>query len=266
MLGSKSEMKIAPPTWLLVLGCLLSCVAYAGEQPELVMAPGVTIEANTDSGKIVIEAVDRLTRRYSWGSNSKIFKLNPRPKRWMGGKGAYRATGDQDTHAVLEEGQQHFYSESEVLTWLRQQDERMHWIYTQEGLVVGWYETNAPPPQRVALIVDVWQIYIQGKKPNRLPGASDQRVRVSRATSLEPEVGVLIPSPPTSIGGREYSGKAIDFMKEGNRSSVEVEEVIKRAKQAVRGERYCYWGWDARPPVKLSACTDLSGKVWWVSP
>lgn len=57
------------------------------------MAPGMTIEANTDSGKIVIEAVDRLTRRYSWGSSSKVFTLWPRPKRWMGSKSAYKALG-----------------------------------------------------------------------------------------------------------------------------------------------------------------------------
>jgi hypothetical protein len=55
-------------------------------------------------------------------------------------------------------------------------------------------------------------------------------------------------------------------MKEGNHSAVEVEDVIKRAKQVVRGDRHCYWGWDARPPMELSACTDPSGKVWWVSP
>lgn len=258
-------MKNAPPTWLVIIGCLLSCVAYAGEQPELVMAPGMTIEANTDSGKLVIEAVDKLTRRYSWGSSGKIFTLLPRPMRWMGSKGASKGVGDQDTHAVLEEGQQHFYSESEALDWLRRQDERMHCVYTQDGLVVGWYETKAPPPQRVALIVDVWQIYIQGKKPNRMPGASDQRVRMSRATSLEPEVGKHNPAPPASIDGREYSGRAIDLMKEAKHSAADVEDVIKKATRVTRGEDFCYWGWKTRPMLNLSVCTDSSGKVLWVS-
>jgi hypothetical protein len=253
-------------TWQLIVGCMLSSVAFAGDQPEFAMVPGMKIEANSPSGMLVIEAIDKVTRRYSWGSSSKAFTLLPRPKRWMGSKGVSKGVGDTDTHVVLEEGQQHFYSESEALTWIRQRDVRMHSAYTQNGLVVGWYETKAPPPQRVALIAEVWQIYIHGRKPNRLPGASDQRVRVSRPTSLEPEIGMQIPSPPMSIGGREYSGKAIDFMKEGNHSAVEVEEVIKQAKQVVLGNKYCYWGWNANPSISLSACTDSSGKVWWVSP
>jgi len=251
---------------LVLFGCLLSCIACAAEQPELVMVPGMTIEATTPSGKIVIEAVDSITRRYSWGSHSKTFTLNPRPKRWMGSKGAYRAMGDRDTHVVLEEGQQHFYSESEAQAWLAQQDDRMKWTYTSRGLVVGWYETTIPPPQKHALIAEVWQFYIQGKKPKGMVGSSDERIRIGRTNSQEAEAGNFTAGSPAMIGNREFSGKAIDVMREFNLSAAEVEDVIARAKRVARGEYFCYWGWSLQPMVKLSACTDSSGKVWVATP
>jgi hypothetical protein len=142
----------------------------------------------------------------------------------------------------------------------------MRWSYTSDGLVVWWYKTKAPAPQRVALIAEVWQLYVQGGKPKGLKGASDERVRVSRPTSQEPEIGTQSPSRPAKIGNREFAGKAIDLMSEANHSAVEVEEVIARAKKVARGDYFCYWGWSLRPMIDFSACTDSSGRVWVVTP
>lgn len=259
-------MDIAQSSRRVLLGCLLGSMAHAGEGPELALAPGTAIEALTPSGRIVIEAIDKVTRRYSWGSHSKTFELSPRPMRWMGSKGAYRPTGDRDTHVSLEEGQQHFYSEPEAYAWLAWLDQRMRWTYSSDGLVVGWYETKAPPPQRNALIAEVWQFYIRGKKPEGLKGSSDERIRITRTSPQEPAIGSQGSSQPARLGDREFSGKAIDLMKEFKISAVDVEDVIARAKKVPHGDFFCYVGWTLRPIIKLSVCTDSSGKAWLVGP
>ncbi len=184
----------------------------------------------------------------------------------MGSKGAYKAMGDQDTHVVLEEGQQHFYSEPEAYAWLAWQEQRMRWTYSSDGLVVGWYETKAPSPQREALIAEVWQFYIRGKKPEGMKGSSEERIRITRTSPQELEIGSQGSSHPVKIGSREFSGKAIDLMKEFKLSTVDVEDVIARAKKVAHGDYFCYSGWTLRPVVSLSVCTDPAGKAWLVTP
>jgi hypothetical protein len=49
-----------------------------------------------------------------------------------------------------------------------------HLVYRNDGLAVGWMLV----PARRQLDVEVWQIYVNGKKPGRLPGARDDLIDV----------------------------------------------------------------------------------------
>jgi hypothetical protein len=50
----------------------------------------------------------------------------------------------------------------------------MPYVYRDDGLVVGWQKV----PARRQLNVEVWQIYIDGRKPARLDGSQNDKVKV----------------------------------------------------------------------------------------
>ena len=75
---------------------------------------------------------------------------------------------------VLEEGQQHFDSVREALDWIPSQD-YLRPVYRDDGLMVGWRKWLGPRKQ---LDVVVWQIYVNGKKPERLPGSTNDAIVV----------------------------------------------------------------------------------------
>ena len=157
----------------------LSACASVPDNPnaELVMKPGETIEAHTSQGTMRISYVDRYTRRYVWEGYDKTFRHQTRRERWYGSLGMYRPQGDGTMHAVLEEGQQHFSSVREARNWLAKQEKFMEFVWTRDGLAVGWKEQARPGDGYLALSVDVWQLLVDGKKP-KLPGASPSKIRV----------------------------------------------------------------------------------------
>jgi hypothetical protein len=156
---------------------LFSC-ATVPDNPnaELVMTPGSVIEATTSQGTMQIAYVDRLTRRYVWDGYDKTFRHQARQKRWYGSLGMYRPGGDGTMHAVLEEGQQHFSSYAEAKGWIAKQERVADYVWTRDGLVIGWKQQGRPADGFLALHVDVWQVFIDGKKPS-LPGASPSKIR-----------------------------------------------------------------------------------------
>lgn len=168
-------MKIA---LALVTAVLLSSCASVPDNPnaELVMTPGTTIVASTSQGTIHISYVDRYTRRYVWDGYDKTFRHQTRQERWNGSLGMYRPQGDGTMHVVMEEGQQHFSSVGEARNWLAKEERFTDYVWTRDGLAVGWKQQARPGDGYLALHVDVWQILVDGKKPN-LPGATPQRVR-----------------------------------------------------------------------------------------
>ncbi len=143
---------------------------------ELVMGPESVIEATTLQGTIQISYVDRYTRRYIWDGYDKTLRHQPRHKRWYGSLGIYRPQGDGTMHAVLEEGQQHFPNYTEAQTWISKKQRFTDHVWTRDGLVVGWKQQGRPGDGFLALHVSVWQIFIDGKKPN-LPGAAPSKIR-----------------------------------------------------------------------------------------
>jgi len=154
---------------------------------ELVLAPGMTITATNRNGRIEIEAGQGTVRKYTWEGATREVKLMVRYSRYHGSLGIY-SPGDVAfaehhgiTRAVVEEGQMKFDSEEQALAWLNEpyQIDILDRVYNNDGLVVGWGRS----PKRKQLNVDVWQIYIGGKKPMHLSGADDLAVSISSSAA-----------------------------------------------------------------------------------
>lgn len=203
---------------------------------EVVMCEGMRIVVERQDETLEISAQDDVRRSYATGGVDASFKLRPREARWYGSLGLYRASGNRDVHAVLEEGHQYFASEQEALEWLKWQDHRLHYLYNSSGLVVGWSLQRNPSesgPQH-ALSVELWQFYIDGKKPVSLANANDDALRISYQSDRCERAAAsnYVASQPQYLAGREYSGKAIDILKERAIDPRQVEQAIRE------GERY----------------------------
>jgi hypothetical protein len=105
----------------------------------------------------------------------------PRAERWYGSLGLYYpGPGDHwkehngITRGVVEEGQQHFKTVEESLKWVRSRTWQPY-VYRDDGLMIGWSKTL---PRR-QLNVEVWQLYVDGKKPQRLPGSNNKKIIVT---------------------------------------------------------------------------------------
>lgn len=161
---------------------------------EIVMTPGMKITAITQVGRITITAIDNLTRSYTWEGATRSVEMYPRGERWYGSLGLYYpGPGDHwkphngISRAVVEEGQQHFKSIQEALKWIKERA-WMPFVYRDDGLMVGWSKTL---PRR-QLNVEVWQILINGKKPQHLPGSRNQAITVSRQKPQSSNTSLIV--------------------------------------------------------------------------
>jgi hypothetical protein len=220
------------------------CCGLGASGLELVMTEGMVIEATNPNGTIAIDAGKGLSRTYKWKDNSTTVNLYPRCERWYGSMGAYTPGRGGKIFALTEEGQQHFCCSEEVYEYLKWQMEDYQYVYTSDGLVVGWYENLGPTGSEIALHAEVWQVYIDGRKPVNLEGASDAKIRVSylKEGSHLPPAGHFVPSEPRMIDGRWYSGKAIDLMQEAKLTPEDVESVIAGNDTTFRDGKGTYYG------------------------
>src|SRR5690606_24687686 len=132
---------------------------------ELVMTPGMSILAANDQGSIRIDYIDKYTRKYSWDGYQRTFRHQARFERWYGSLGMYRPVGDGTMHVVLQEGQMHFSSTAEAEAWIKKQERHVDYVWTKDGLVIGWKQQPRPYDGYLFFTADVWQILINGKKP-----------------------------------------------------------------------------------------------------
>jgi hypothetical protein len=221
---------------LLAVGC-------AGQ--EMVMTSGMRITATNLNGTISITAGEGMERRYVWENKQISVNLRPRVERWLGSLGAYSPGGGDDVHTVVEEGQQHFCSEKEALEWLSWQDNVLDYVYTPDGMVVGYRSEKLSSHNSFSLNVNVWQVFINGQRPDELPGAEINKIQVSynpNDPGRRPLPGKFVPSNPKVINGRLYSGKSIDYMEEKRLSSAAIEKVIKFGKIKKSGNNFVYYG------------------------
>lgn len=201
-------------------------------QTEAVMTEGMTIEATNSFGTIKIKAGKGRERTFFWEGKKETVRLWKRPSRWFGSLGLYHPGGGRRVHLVAEEGQQHFCSVQEATEWLLLDHYRMNWVCTSDGFVVGWYKTEMPKKDYWAVIVEVWQIYVNGEKPDGLSFPFDHTLRVDGSPPQHTE-SKFIPSEPKEINSRLYSGWVLDVMLERKITTKDVEEILSKG----RGEK-----------------------------
>ena len=147
------------------------------------MGDGMVITARNGNGDIRVAAGKGLRRTYAWGGRTKTTTLKPRTTRWGGSLGAYDPADSWfrvRASVVAREGRQFFDSTDEALAWLVQGSAIDLPVWTPDGLVVG-RSGGADPSngQEWRIGVNVWQIYVSGEKPDNLPGARPDLIRVT---------------------------------------------------------------------------------------
>ena len=150
---------------------------------EIVMPPNATIEATTKTGTIVIKSGRGLKRYYTWDGITRSVVMWPRSKRWYGSLGIYYPGPGSHwlpkhngiSRGVLEEGQQHFKTTQEAMEWLHKHSKWYPTVYRDDGLVVSFGKNL----KREQINVDVWQIYVNGKKPIKLEGSRNDAIKTS---------------------------------------------------------------------------------------
>jgi hypothetical protein len=247
---------------LTLLAC--SCAGPRFDSHETVMAPGMTITATRSGQTMNIKALDAFRRVYSWAGMTKVFRLQGRKQRWYGSQGIYRPYGDRDLHAVLEEGQQHFDNLEGAMAWLQQRGRWLDLQWTSSGLVLGWKDQRRPVDGFPALSVEVWQLYILGRKPRRLPGSSSAGL-VVRGGSPQDVSAYRLPSAKV-ISGRSFTGRALGLMEDSRNDAQQVLAVLRAAPSEVRDGLRWHSGRTMQPPIHCFVCTNSSGAVLPVEP
>ena len=163
---------------------LVSCGESVPTEPypytELAMDPGIIIEATNKNGTVIIEYLSPLERRYRWGRYDEKRTLIPRKKRFRGRLGAYDPATtfliSYGPRILANDSQRHFQNMEEVKAKLYESSAVMDWVYTNNGLVVGF----SKDPTSKAVNIDVYQYYINGKKPTKLEGSRPEKIKITK--------------------------------------------------------------------------------------
>jgi len=154
---------------------------------EVVLGPGESVTATNKFGTVKISYVSDRERRFDFDGRTKVAKLIARPDRFLGMLGLYDPAdawvfAPPPFRLLVEEAERHFQSYDEIYAALYEGSAVEDWVYTKDGLVVG-YEKVPPPPNSGLFdtyIVDLYQYYLNGAKPTGLRGARDSAVQLER--------------------------------------------------------------------------------------
>jgi hypothetical protein len=164
----------------------LSNIPDVPKENEIVMTEGMKITATNSWGTMTITAGKGLERSYTWEGATRSVIMIPRKERWYGSLGIYSPGADNwkehngITRGVLDEGQLHYDSVDRAMKFFKHPFRANVTVYNDNGLVITC--SNAINPYggpTNTLFVEVWQIYINGKKPTRLPGSQNDKIIVS---------------------------------------------------------------------------------------
>jgi hypothetical protein len=177
----KNTLLLAAMT-LLLSGC---AAPQLRPYSEPVMCPGMRITARNQNGTVTISAGEGTLRHYTGPGFDRSLALIARHERWNGPLGLYDPADSYSPYGRLlaEEGRIHCTSVSQALRWLYVGSAFNHPVYTNNGLIFCY--SIAPPPNASGMptpSIELWQLYINGHRPQRLPGANDRAIRVEGGT------------------------------------------------------------------------------------
>jgi len=194
-----------------VLFCLLTAVSQGNDgllpYTETVLSKGMTITATNPNGVVTISGGSGTSRTFSGPGWSKKRNLIPRTTRWYGTLGLYDPAESDSPYGrlLVDEGKLFFDSESDALRYLYGGSGYSKPVFNNRGLVVGYHVENIPGGEPMRS-VDVWQIYIKGKRPIALRGADDSAITVKGGSI--PDTATPYPAPiglEMTLGDKEYS-------------------------------------------------------------
>ena len=170
---------------------------------EVVLSPGMSVTATNPNGTITIEADGEASRIFSGAGWKKHSDLIPRTTRWYGSLGLYDPAFSRSPHGrmLVDEGRLFFSSEADALRYLYVGSTHKKPVFNNRGLVVGFH-VEVIPGGEPTRSVQIWQIYIDGKRPTSLKGADDSAIKVSGGTIPD----AASPTPAT-IGYEMVLGK-----------------------------------------------------------
>lgn len=146
-----------------------------------VLGPGESVAATNRFGAVTISYVSPVKRKYAWEGGTQVVKMIVRGEPFQGRTGLYdpadRWVFTPGVRLVVQESVMDFASYEQVYARLYEGSAVMDWVYTPDGLVVGFGRS----PSRDQINVDVFQFLVQGRKPEGLKGA--RPLQIHRATA-----------------------------------------------------------------------------------
>lgn len=154
---------------------------------EAVMTNGMKICASTRLNKICIEAETKIVREITWDGANRRVKMIPRNKRWYGklglyfpGSGNHWKNHNGVTRGIINESQLHFPNKEEVLEFLNNYYNKDEAVYQDDGLYVSWFtSTKSAKKAGGYLKLSIYQILVNGKKPDSLPGSQNDKIIIT---------------------------------------------------------------------------------------
>ena len=147
-----------------------------------VLKPGTTVEATNKNGFVRISYVDTTRRKYTWDKRSETIRLIARKEPFRGELGLYEPAASWglnpwETRLVLDESVRDFESEQQLQNALVEGSAVMDWVYTNDGLVVGFGRI----PARKQINIELFQFLLRGKKPRVIAGAHPNQIQLTGA-------------------------------------------------------------------------------------
>lgn len=164
-------------------------VAATNAQPipddiDTVLPQDSVLTAHTAAGHIKIEAGPGSLRIFSWEDARRAVATIPRDEPFVGAMspGLHYAgqppawqpyQGIKRVH--YEESSRNFASPMGAKIWT--QIRRLYFTYNDQGLAIGWKRDGD------TLHVEVWQFYVDGERPDNLPGANNDAIHLNTQAS-----------------------------------------------------------------------------------
>jgi hypothetical protein len=153
---------------------------------EAVLKPGESVTATNKFGTVTIAYVSERKRKFELDGHTAVRKLIVRPQRFMGMLGLYDpaeawAFAPPEYRLLFEEAQQFFGSYDEIYAKLYEGSDIMDWVYTPDGLVVGYGLARSKEPGQINTYeVNLFQYYLNGAKPTGLRGSRADKIGLRR--------------------------------------------------------------------------------------
>jgi hypothetical protein len=153
---------------------------------EVVLLEGMKICAKTSNDAICISAVGGNKRSIIWDGKERQITLIPRKERWHGKLGLVSPnqpnnlwkSKDGVTRVLVQEAIIRFDNKDRAINSINfPGKERYNVVYNDNGLLFTWHSSDSPKEKLLDLMV--FQILIDGEKPETLPGSRNEDITIS---------------------------------------------------------------------------------------